>query len=236
LPPNLIIIHMASKTTCHNKEHVTFTTTCHFHVHMSFSRLHATFTKDNMFHQATTTAWCHDYTGQRPQLGACLYDFTNQPSPGCRHDHTGQRPQLGVCLHDFTNQQPPWCHDHTGQRPQLGVCLHDFTNQQPLGCQDSTRQRPQLGVGFHDFTNRLGVKIPPVGDRNLASIFMISVHDFTKQQPPRSVIRSRGPTHAAISAIGRNWSLVHRKDEPVAPPRSSLLAPAPPNPNGIHWL
>ncbi len=202
---------MASKTTCHNKEHVTFTTTCHFHVHMSFSRLHATFTKDNMFHQATTTAWCHDYTGQRPQLGACLYDFTNQPSPGCRHDHTGQR-------------------------PQLGVCLHDFTNQQPLGCQDSTRQRPQLGVGFHDFTNRLGVKIPPVSDRNLASIFMISVHDFTKQQPPRSVIRSRGPTHAAISAIGRNWSLVHRKDEPVAPPRSSLLAPAPPNPNGIHWL
>ena len=45
---------MASKTTCHNKEHVTFTTACHFHVHMSFSRLHATFTKDNMFHQATT--------------------------------------------------------------------------------------------------------------------------------------------------------------------------------------
>ncbi len=45
---------MASKTTCHKKEHVIFTTACHFHVHMSFSRLHATFTKDNMFHQATT--------------------------------------------------------------------------------------------------------------------------------------------------------------------------------------
>ena len=45
---------MASKTTCHNKGHVTFAATCHFHVHMSFSRVHATFTNDNMFHQATT--------------------------------------------------------------------------------------------------------------------------------------------------------------------------------------
>ena len=33
--------HGIQYTTCHNKEHVTFTTTCHFHVHMSFSRLHA---------------------------------------------------------------------------------------------------------------------------------------------------------------------------------------------------
>ena len=36
--PQLDHHSMASKTTCHKKEHVTFTTTCHFHVHMSFSR------------------------------------------------------------------------------------------------------------------------------------------------------------------------------------------------------
>ncbi len=213
-----------------SRPHVTFTSTCHFHDYMPLSQKTTCFTKQQQPPGVMITP-----ANDRNLAPVFMISPINH--------------RLGVVMITPVND-----------RNLASVyMISPISNR--LGVMITPVNDHNLASVYmiSPISNRLGVRIPPVSDHNAVSafmisptawvsrfhrsaiatwrlFFMISVHDFTKQQPPRSVIRSRGPTHAVISAIGRNWPLVHRKDEPVAPPRSSLLAPAPPNPNGIHWL